>query len=55
MEAYNSSVRLDLGVQKEYSKGTIVLSVFAPFWFVNKTSKNLYFKVSFNYLKLTFR
>ena len=46
-EAQHSSLRVDLGVQKEYSKGTIVLSIFAPFWFVNKTSRTLHFKVHF--------
>ena len=41
----NNGYRLDLGVQKEMSKGTTVLSIFAPFWFVNKTKRTLYFKV----------
>jgi len=40
----NNGYRLDLGVQKEMSKGTTVLSIFAPFWFVNKTKRTLYFK-----------
>jgi len=39
-----SSLRVDLGVIKDVSKGTVVLSIFAPFWFVNKTQKRLYFK-----------
>ena len=40
----SSSVRIDLGVMKEVSRGTTVLSIFAPFWFVNKTQKRLHFK-----------
>eukprot|EP00092_Neocalanus_flemingeri_P033380 GFUD01036296.1.p1 GENE.GFUD01036296.1~~GFUD01036296.1.p1 ORF type:complete len:2741 (+),score=704.42 GFUD01036296.1:512-8224(+) len=39
-----SSLRVDLGVIKDVSKGTVVLSIFAPFWFVNKTQKRLFFK-----------
>ena len=39
-----STSRIDLGVMKDESKGTVVLSVFAPFWFVNKTQKRLHFK-----------
>ena len=39
-----SNLRIDLGVMKDESKGTIVLSIFAPFWFVNKTRKTLHFK-----------
>ena len=39
-----SSLRIDLGVMKDESKGTVVLSIFAPFWFVNKTQKRLHFK-----------
>merc|ERR1719347_744379 len=44
MDPTRSSQRLDLGVLKDESKGTIVLSVFAPFWFINKTQKRLHFK-----------
>ena len=29
--------RIDLGVMRDESRGTVVLSIFAPFWFVNKT------------------
>ena len=39
-----SSFRIDLGVMRDESRGTIVLSIFAPFWFVNKTQKTLHFK-----------
>ena len=39
-----SSFRIDLGVMKDESRGTVVLSIFAPFWFVNKTQKTLHFK-----------
>ena len=39
-----SSLRVDLGVIKDVSKGTVVLSIFAPFWFVNKTQRRLHFK-----------
>ena len=39
-----SSLRIDLGVTKDESKGTVVLSIFAPFWFVNKTRRTLHFK-----------
>ena len=39
-----SPLRIDLGVMKDESKGTVVLSIFAPFWFVNKTQRRLHFK-----------
>ena len=43
-EATASNLRVDLGVMKEVSRGTTVLSIFAPFWFVNKTQRRLHFK-----------
>jgi vacuolar protein sorting-associated protein 13A/C len=43
-EATASALRLDLGVLREESRGTVVLSIFAPFWIVNKTQRRLHFK-----------
>jgi vacuolar protein sorting-associated protein 13A/C len=43
-DAVASAQRMDLGVQKEVSKGTTVLALFAPFWFVNKTGRTLRFR-----------
>ena len=43
-EAAASSQRVDLGVLREVSRGTTVLRVFAPFWFVNKTQRRLHFR-----------
>ena len=28
----------------QVSRGTVILSIFAPFWFVNKTQRRLHFK-----------
>ena len=54
-DAVASALRLDLGVQKEVSKGTTVLAVFAPFWFVNKTGRTLRFKGHDNAQELVHR
>ena len=37
-------MKLDLGVNSVISHGTRVLSIYAPFWMINKTGKNLTYR-----------
>ena len=40
----SNNLKLDLGVNNTLSHGTQVLSVFSPFWMVNKTGKDLFYR-----------
>ncbi|TRY69082.1 hypothetical protein TCAL_09656 [Tigriopus californicus] len=40
----NSSAKFDLGINSMISSGTQVISIYAPFWMINKTGKSLTYR-----------
>ena len=43
-EAPSASARFDLGINSVISRGTQVLSIYSPFWMINKTGKSVYYR-----------
>ena len=43
-EVPSASARFDLGINSVISRGTQVLSIYSPFWMINKTGKSVYYR-----------